>query len=916
MPTRGLYVLFGVLSWSTWLVSAQSCANGIAPTLQDGAYYCCSPSPVVPIDNTNTATGADSCSTVVVSDTNSIYQCTYATNTGLNSRTYQFPTSVTSLTLEVAGDNGGTQNGPNTTPGLTQIVTGALSDFSLFTNGLAYIFTVGSGGGFSSFGFNSAYATTDDAVQGPEDGRMIVAYDGSGGDAGNPAGADGVNGFIASDPDYGEGGTQTQGGVGHSGYEEGVQAGNGIGALGGHPTGDGYYEDYGNNPACPSSQRACPLPSGNFECLDYDELTSCGGCVSTGTGVDCLELPGVNGVSCIEGKCVALPAAYLLFFSIFSIALPPPTSARPMPRAPSSTQTASAASPVPTKKMTAIRKGFHRSRNGCLTCRKYHQKCDEQGSPDCLKCRQGMRECVWPEHVAAAKRNNPPTMTVQLPVSRPGADWSSSMSAISIMLDGTAGGDLTGSGVSPTLLHSPTDETLDPAFLDSLLGFTATNSPLLRQPLEPCELIYPDPGQRRLMRLFVSEAEKLMVNVSPQPQHVTFLDLSKILWHPEMGLSADALRLSLLAIGSLHEAWSAGRSDKAVLSRMLGVARNMGDAAAACLTTSMTLAEAGVGKAGLDETAFHAAAMLSVCQVLSGVNGTRKPFDMAFRLVDRWGGADKILESVKHSDKTGSIRKVLEFIAVIDVLDSLGSARRPKFLTSPGEASWWPRSASPRTYCELDTVETTFGVSRFAWRLFARVVDLVAQVKTGSLQPQYASITPAEEDFTTALLGMNPATAGDLWTYDSISQAGLLELELDSWDQSEDAKAALPRARHGNNVYVETARLLLARYVRKLPRTDAGVQKTTAAILSLLWDCHSRFGGVLYFMWPLLLAGAQADGELRATTLKILEAFSATYMFDCSASVLVLHQVWAQMDGGSEDVDVQVVVRELGYQFL
>ncbi|KAI5476149.1 hypothetical protein MNV49_000367 [Pseudohyphozyma bogoriensis] len=63
------------------------------------------------------------------------------------------------------------------------------------------------------------------------------------------------------------------------------------------------------NEECPASQRACPLPSGSFECIDVDELTSCGGCVSEGTGVDCLSLEGYQGVSCIAGKCVATSCA-------------------------------------------------------------------------------------------------------------------------------------------------------------------------------------------------------------------------------------------------------------------------------------------------------------------------------------------------------------------------------------------------------------------------------------------------------------------------------------------------------------------------------------------------------------------------------------------------------------------------------
>ncbi|KAI5478362.1 hypothetical protein MNV49_005213 [Pseudohyphozyma bogoriensis] len=59
------------------------------------------------------------------------------------------------------------------------------------------------------------------------------------------------------------------------------------------------------HPACPHTQRACPLPSGNFECIDFDELSSCGGCVTNGTGVDCLADTRVQGVQCLANRCVA-----------------------------------------------------------------------------------------------------------------------------------------------------------------------------------------------------------------------------------------------------------------------------------------------------------------------------------------------------------------------------------------------------------------------------------------------------------------------------------------------------------------------------------------------------------------------------------------------------------------------------------
>ncbi|KNZ48898.1 uncharacterized protein VP01_533g6 [Puccinia sorghi] len=62
---------------------------------------------------------------------------------------------------------------------------------------------------------------------------------------------------------------------------------------------------------CPSGLTACPIatgpslsPSGGFECLDVQqEVTSCGGCSSTGQGVDCTTLKGVSSAGCSAGEC-------------------------------------------------------------------------------------------------------------------------------------------------------------------------------------------------------------------------------------------------------------------------------------------------------------------------------------------------------------------------------------------------------------------------------------------------------------------------------------------------------------------------------------------------------------------------------------------------------------------------------------
>lgn len=59
---------------------------------------------------------------------------------------------------------------------------------------------------------------------------------------------------------------------------------------------------------CPSNLEACPIKglavSGDYECLDTTaELTSCGGCASTGAGQDCTAIEGVWNVACNVGKC-------------------------------------------------------------------------------------------------------------------------------------------------------------------------------------------------------------------------------------------------------------------------------------------------------------------------------------------------------------------------------------------------------------------------------------------------------------------------------------------------------------------------------------------------------------------------------------------------------------------------------------
>ncbi|WVQ82707.1 hypothetical protein IAT38_004839 [Cryptococcus sp. DSM 104549] len=67
---------------------------------------------------------------------------------------------------------------------------------------------------------------------------------------------------------------------------------------------------------CPAAQMACPVtpmtdkevlaagPDLTFECVSpQEDLYSCGGCATLGTGLDCTAIAGVNSVSCVLGTC-------------------------------------------------------------------------------------------------------------------------------------------------------------------------------------------------------------------------------------------------------------------------------------------------------------------------------------------------------------------------------------------------------------------------------------------------------------------------------------------------------------------------------------------------------------------------------------------------------------------------------------
>ena len=76
--------------------------------------------------------------------------------------------------------------------------------------------------------------------------------------------------------------------------------------------GHGYYKRHAKSRSvnlCPSGLQACAIKglsglTGDYECVDTaTELTSCGGCASTGAGQDCTAIEGAWNVGCDQGAC-------------------------------------------------------------------------------------------------------------------------------------------------------------------------------------------------------------------------------------------------------------------------------------------------------------------------------------------------------------------------------------------------------------------------------------------------------------------------------------------------------------------------------------------------------------------------------------------------------------------------------------
>ncbi|KAI5480409.1 beta and beta-prime subunits of DNA dependent RNA-polymerase [Pseudohyphozyma bogoriensis] len=287
-----------ILTALTTSALAQFCASGTLttftnPGLGSTDYYCC-PEGSLPIDNV--ANGASSCYAYDFPG-HLVYVCNYngPSNTPFK---FQWPADTTSLFFDMTGGWGDSIG--DVAGGASQILTGPL-DTGSFTDNTAYLYVgafggtgIGgaNGGGFTSVGASSATDSTRLAVAGGGGGAGSSGATSTGGNAGTDTAADG--GASSSDGDYGGGASRLYPGVYNAGTGPADAGVDGDGPAGGSP---GSVTITVAASACVPATVASGVPAAKRKRqaikLQQEYLS------------DCLAMPGVNNVGCVDGECVA-----------------------------------------------------------------------------------------------------------------------------------------------------------------------------------------------------------------------------------------------------------------------------------------------------------------------------------------------------------------------------------------------------------------------------------------------------------------------------------------------------------------------------------------------------------------------------------------------------------------------------------
>ncbi|KAL1413546.1 hypothetical protein Q8F55_001320 [Vanrija albida] len=592
------------------------------------------------------------------------------------------------------------------------------------------------------------------------------------------------------------------------------------------------------------------------------------------------------------------------------------------------------------------RQKYTRSRTGCLGCRSRRIKCDE-GRPICRRCQVAKRECCFPDPTDGKKGKgkgqtesdeDEDADQIAGGVETDGAQLDLPFDITAALTDGLGmnnapvGWDraFTGEGLS-------VGASLDAVLASAAAGHAENGkNNLLAPPLlnTPNFLLpwFPTPQEQSLILHYCANAADLMIAIPQGINPLLAINLPLALAAPRgTNLAADALRITLLGIGAVHQAFLLARSGVSTTqtTATFQYASNLRDMGKELVRRAALPEGGGIAS----DAALSAGTSLATIDIFFGGSGWQENFALAKRMVAARGGPARMLKDSTPTQLSDGItatpsRLILEILAIYETFGSLTTGDEPELISDSD--SWWFES-SGSTF-EEHSVETQFGMSRVMVHLFSRTARLLARAaKTGTgFLPEGSSTNKLSAD---SVLHVDSSGSGLLpasvmpYVYvpseDSneaqglASEAARLSRDIDSWIESlAFSTVEHERVQVGNRAYAHCMKILLLRMVYGRARDDSSVQAAAQEVLQHCSISTAALGMSIDLMWPAVIAGCCVEGSARQWLLTLLEGFKSQCCFDVDTASRIIQEVWRRVDAGEPRADWKPVCDDFGLQVL
>lgn len=477
---------------------------------------------------------------------------------------------------------------------------------------------------------------------------------------------------------------------------------------------------------------------------------------------------------------------------------------------------------------------------------------------------------------------------------------------------------------------------------------------------------FPTQQEQSLILHYCANAADLMMAIPTAFNPMMAINLPLALNMPRGADAAtDALRISLLATGAVHQAFLLARSNANATqtNAMFQYAANLRDAA-----KSMVRSAPGT----TSEAALSACTSLASLDILFGGTGWQENFELAKMIVAGRGGPAKLLETSAPTQLSEGMtvtpsRLILEVLTIYETLGCLTTAREPELLTEDN-ADWWfqkpvnsPMSPTAHNF-EHYSVENQFGMSKVIVHLLNGVARLLARIEkynrgeplpelsashsTSPSNPMVSSVTmPTGFLFDSGPSSVSSSTAS--------SQTPLLTpLERPGFHRSESSSSVSPGTGHtkelartakallgdvnlwidnltnspneihervqvGNQAYAYTMKILILTMAFGISKDSPIVQEAAEQVLQNCSFSTAALGMSLDLMWPAIVAGSCfAPGNSRQWLLTLFEGFKSQCCFDVDTASTIINEVWRRSDAGLPRADWKPVCDDFGLQVL